>query len=177
MNFKIIEKALLPLFLATIFIVAFHWQFIKIYAYFIEHFTQEKLSTLYAHLFIYSFLSFTLFLFFMNLVNQFLKSKLFIIIITLMLLTFYGLSYETFYDPIKYFMNYPLTINGLMAMVLFLVSTLMYTLYSLFITLFNKFIPLSHSLIFLSISLAYSAWFINFYCYPISTILTQFNHI
>ncbi|CAA6820221.1 MAG: Unknown protein [uncultured Sulfurovum sp.] len=176
MSFKIIEKSLLPLFLATIFIVAFHWQFTTIYAYLIEHFTEEKLSTLYAHLFIYSFLSFSLFLFFMNLFNQFFKSKLFIIIISIMLLTFYGLSYEIHYDPIKYFMNYPLTINGLMSMVLFLVSILIYALYSMFITLFNKLIPFSHSFILLFISLVYSVWFINFYCYPIATILTQFKH-
>lgn len=176
MNLKIIQKSLLPLLLATLFIVAFHWQFTHIYAYLIEYFKDQKLSTLYSHLFIYSFLVFSLFLFLMNSINHFLKSKVFIVVITIMLFTFYGFSYEVFYDSIQYFINYPLTINGLMLMVLFIVSMVTYALYSMFITLFNRFIPFTHSLLFFLISLSYSAWFINLYCYPINTIFNQFNH-
>ncbi|CAA6802819.1 MAG: Unknown protein [uncultured Sulfurovum sp.] len=175
MNLKIIEKALLPLILATLFIIVFNWQFIASYAYFIEYFREEKLSTLYAHLFIYSFLSFTIFLFLMNLLNQLIQSKVFIGTISVMIFAFYGLSYEVLYAPIKYFIEYPLSINGLSLMVLFIVSSFIYGVYSLMSILFKYFVPFSHSFIFLLFSLGYSAWFINLYCYPISTILTKFS--
>jgi len=174
MNLKIIEKSLLPLLLATIFIVAFNWQFTHVYAYLIEHFREEKLSTLYAHLFIYSFLVFTLFLFFMNALNLLLKSKLFIATIVIALFIFYGFSYEAIIDALKYFINYPLTVYGTMFMILFVVTTLVYASYSLGIVFFHKFVPFSHSLVFLYIAIGYSAWFINLYCYPISSILTRF---
>ena len=174
MNLKIIEKSLLPLLLATIFIVAFNWQFTHVYTYIIEHFRDDKLSTLYAHLFIYTFLVFTVFLFFMNLLNLLLKSKVFISLLCIALFIFYGFAYEPIADILQYFIAYPLTVYGTMFMVLFVVSTLTYASYSLGIVFFNKFIPFSHSLVFFYIGIAYSAWFINHYCYPISTILTRF---
>jgi len=174
MNLKITKKSLLLLFLATIFIVAFNWQFTYIYPYLIEHFRDEKLSILYAHLFIYTFLVFTVFLFSMNLLNHLFKSKIFIAVIAISLFLFYGFSHEFIIDSLKYFKNYPLTDNGLMLMVLFVVTTLIYGSYSLSIVFLNKLVPLSHSLVFLFIGLAYSAWFINLHCYPISTILTRF---
>jgi hypothetical protein len=174
MNLKITKKSLLLLFLATIFIVAFNWQFTYIYAYLIEHFKEEKLSILYAHLFIYTFLVFTLFLFFMNILNHLFKSKIFIAVIAISLFLFYAFSYEVILDPLKYFKSYSLSDNGLMFMVLYVVTTLIYGSYSLSILFFNKFVPFIHSFVFLLIALAYSAWFINLYCYPISTILTRF---
>ena len=174
MNLKIIEKSLLPLLLATIFIVAFNWQFTYVYTYLIEHFRDEKLSTLYAHLFIYTFLVFTVFLFFMNILNHLLKSKVFIAVICIALFIFYAFAYEPIIDTLRYFLNYPLTVYGTMFMVLFVVSTLIYGSYSLGIVLFNKIVPFSHSLVFFYIGIAYSAWFINHHCYPISTILTRF---
>ena len=174
MNLKIIEKSLLPLLLATIFIVAFNWQFTYVYTYLIEHFREEKLSTLYAHLFIYTFLVFTIFLFFINTLNLLLKSKTFIAVIAIALFIFYGFSYEPILNTLQYFINYQLTGNGLMFMVLFIVSTFIYGSYSLIIVFFDKLVPFSHSLVFLLIGLVYSTWFINLYCYPILTILTRF---
>jgi len=174
MNLTKITNSLLPLLLATIFIVAFNWQFTHVYAYLIEHFREEKLSILYAHLFIYTFLVFTLSLFFMNLINLILKSKTFIATIVITLFIFYGFAYEAIIDALKYFINYPLSTYGTMFMILFVVTTLVYACYSIGILLFNKFIPFSHSLVFLAIALAYSAWFVNLFCYPISTILTRF---
>jgi hypothetical protein len=174
MNLKITKKSLLLLFLATMFIVAFNWQFTYIYTYLIEHFQKEKLSTLYAHLFIYTFFTFTLFLFFINLLNHLFKSKIFIAVIAIFLFLFYAFSYEIILDPLKYFKNYPLSDNELMLMVLYVVSTFIYGSYSLGILFFNKLIPFLHSLVFLLIGLTYSVWFIDLYCYPISTILTRF---
>lgn len=174
MNLKIIEKSLLPLLLASIFIVAFNWQFTYIYTFLIEHFREEKLSTLYAHLFIYSFLVFTIFLFFMNVFNLLLKSKIFIAVIVITLFIFYGFSYIPILDTLKYFINSPQTVNDTMFMVLFVVTTFMYASYSLIIVFFNKLVPFSHSFVFLFIGTAYSAWFINHYCYPILTILSKF---
>ena len=174
MNLIKINKSLLPLLLATIFIVAFNWQFTHIYAYLLEHFKEEKLSIIYAHLFIYSFLIFTLFLFFMNILNLLLKSKAFIALITISLFIFYGFAYKTIINNVSYFINYPLSTYETMFMVLFIVTTIVYSIYSLGILFFNRFIPFSHSVVFLAIALAYSAWFINLFCYPISTILTKF---
>jgi len=174
MNLLTIKQALLPLLFATIFIVAFDWQFTHIYAYLIEHFKEEKLSTLYAHLFIYTFLVFNVFLFLMNLINLFLKSKTFIGAIIIVLFIFYGLVHEAIINPLTYFINYPLSSYEIMFMILFVVTTLVYGLYSLGILFFNRFIPFSHSLLFFYIALAYSAWFIHHFCYPISTILTRF---
>lgn len=174
MNLKITKKSLLLLFLATIFIVAFNWQFTYIYPYLIEHFRDEKLSILYAHLFIYIFLVFIVFLFSMNLLNHLFKSKIFITVIAFTLFMFYGFSYEIILAPLKYFKDYPLSDNELMLMVFFVVTILIYGSYSFIIVFFNKLVPFSHSLVFLFIGLTYSAWFINLHCYPISTILTRF---
>jgi len=174
MNLLTIKQTLLPLLLATIFIVAFDWQFTNVYPYLIEHFKEEKLSILYAHLFIYTFLVFSVFLFLMNLINLFLKSKIFISTIIIVLFIFFGFAHEAIINPLTYFINYPLSSYETMFMILFVVTTLVYGLYSLGILLFNRFIPLSHSLVFFYITLAYSAWFIHHFCYPISTILTRF---
>jgi hypothetical protein len=174
MSLKINNKSLLSLLLATIFIVAFTWQFTYIYAYLIEHFKEEKLSILYAHLFIYTFLAFTIYLFFMNLLNNLLKSRVFIALIAITLFIFYAFSHNVILDPLNYFKSYPMTDNKLIIMVLFIVSTLIYGSYSLIIVFFNKIVPFTHSFVFLLIGLAYSAWFINLYCYPITTILTRF---
>ena len=174
MNLSTIKKSLLPLLLATIFIVAFNWQFTHVYAYLIEHFREEKLSTLYAHLFIYTFLVFTVFLFFMNTLNILLKSKTFIGTIVIALFIFYGFAHEAIINPLQYFINYPLSSYETMFMILFVVTTLVYGLYSVSILFFNRLIPFSHSLVFLYIVIAYSIWFIHHFCYPISTILTRF---
>jgi len=174
MNLTKITNSLLPLLLATLFIVAFNWQFTHLYSYLLEHFKEGKLSVIYAHLLIYSFLIFTLSLFFMNLFNTLLKSKVFIGTVTIALFLFYGFTYEAMMSNILYFTNYPLSVYGTMFMVLFIVTTLIYGCYNLVLLFFNRFIPFSHSLIFLSIALVYSAWFINLFCYPISTILTRF---
>jgi len=174
MNLTKITKSLLPLLLATIFIVGFNWQFTHIYAYLLEHFKEGKLSIIYAHLFIYSFLVFTVFLFFMNILNIVLKSKAFIAAITLALFIFYGFVSETIINNVHYFINYTLTLNETMFMVLFVVTTVVYGIYNLTILFFNRFVPFSHSFVFLCMTVAYSAWFINLFCYPISTILTRF---
>jgi len=176
MNIKIIEKSLLPFFLAIIFLIAFTWQFTYVYAFLINHFTHEKLSILYAHLFIYGFLIFNIFLFMMNTLNGlFIKSKVFIATIVMTLFVFYGFSYQTFLSNLNYFIDYPISINETMFMVLFIVSSLIYGLYTLGILFFNKLVPFSHSIIFLLMAFSYAIWFINTYAYPISEIVTKFE--
>lgn len=175
MNLQLLEKAFIPLLLATLFIVAFELQFPHIYAYIIEHFKDEKLSTLYAHLFIYSFLILSLFSYFLTLFNNLLiKSYLFIGISMLMLLIFYGLSYQVFIDSIKYFIDYPLSNNAVMGMILFVVSSFSFVLYSLVLAIIKKLIPFSHATFFFLFAVLYSAFFIDKYCYPISEIMTKF---
>ena len=175
MNLQLLEKAFIPLLLATLFIVAFELQFPHIYAYIIEHFKDEKLSTLYAHLFIYSFLSLSLFSYFLTLFNNFfIKSYLFIGISIFILLIFYGLSYQVFIDSIKYFIDYPLSNNAIMGMILFVVSSFGFVLYSLALAIIKKLIPFSHATVFFLFATLYSAFFIDKYCYPISEIMTKF---
>ena len=172
MNLQLLEKTFIPLLLTTIFIVAFELQFPYVYSYLIEHFKDEKLSTLYAHLFIYSFLVLSLFNYFLTLINNFLiKSYIFIGLCMLMLLIFYGLSYRVFLDTLNYFINYPLSSNAIMGMILFIVSTFGFTLYSLTLSIIKKPIPLSHATLFFLFAMLYSAFFIDKYCYPISEIV------
>ncbi|MBU1667890.1 hypothetical protein KKC13_05680 [bacterium] len=176
MYLKIIEKSIYPLFFSTLIVGLFYWQFIYIYSYIIENFTNDKLSTLYAHLFIYIFLIHTLFTSVNNLLNYFLiKSKLFIAVSIIVLLIFYALSYSVLYDVIDYFISYPLSDNALMGVVLFIVGTFSYSLYSVGILLFKNSIPLIHVLVFTLLALLYSAGFIDTYCYPISEIFTKFS--
>ncbi len=175
MNLQLLEKTFIPLLLTTIFIVAFELQFPHTYGYLIEHFKDEKLSTLHAHLFVYSFLSLSLFSYFLILINNFfIKSYLFIGLSMFMLITFCGLSYHIFIDSLKYFISYPLSSNAIMGMILFMVSTFGFMLYSLTFAILKKLIPISHATIFFIFALLYSAFFINKYCYPISEIT---NHI
>ena len=168
MNLKLLEKTFIPLMLTTLFIVAFELQFHRVYAYIIEHFKDEKLSTLYAHLFIYSFLVLSLFNYFLTLINNFLiKSYLFLGFSMLMLLIYYGLSYNVFLDTLNYFINYPLSKNTIMGMILFIVSSLGFTLYALSLAIIKKAIPISHATLFFIFAILYSAFFIDKYCYPI----------
>jgi len=175
MNLKIIEKSLLPIFLATLIVVAFNWQFTHIYKFLIEHFTSSKLSILYSHLFIYTFLILTIFTFLITIINHFtIKSKLFVATSIIMLLFFYLFSYQIFGDTFNYFIHYPFSTNAIMGMVLFVVGTLAYSLYAIVILLTKHFIPLSHTFTFLFLAFIYAALFINHYCYPISEIMTKF---
>ena len=174
MNIKIIEKALLPLFLATLTVTAFNWQFVHIYPYLIEHFRLEKLSILYSHLFIYTFLILTLFIFFIIVINRYIvKSKVFSIVTIVMLLSFYLFSHNMLEDIFSYFLSYPLSTNAIMGMVLFVVGSISYSLYALVSMFLKNAIPLSHSFIFVILSISYSALFINHYCYSIFEIMDR----
>ncbi len=175
MSINLIEKTLLPLFVATLLIGGFFWQFSTIYPFLIDNFSSEKLSILYAHLIIYTFLVLILFTSFSNLLNHFiLKSKIFIAVTLLVFLMFYTLSNAVIRDLFHYFLNLPLSEDALMGLVLFMVTTIGYALYSLVLLFFNRFIPLSHISIFTLLGLCYSALFINSYAYPILDILTKF---
>lgn len=175
MNITLIEKSILPFFFAILFIIAFYWQFIYTYAFLIEHFKESKLSSLYAHLLIYSFLVFSTFLFLMNIINNLiLKSKVFITTIVISLFIFYGFSYEVLLSSLTFFISYPLSTYATMFLVLFVVSTVIYGIYTLGTLIFNKFIPFGHSLVFLFIAIMYGAWFIDFHAYPIEQIHSKF---
>jgi len=176
MNLTILEKSFLPLLLATLFIVAFNWQFSQLYPYLIENFKEEKLSILYDHLFIYSFLILSTFIFIATLFNRLiLKSKLFIALVSGMLLLFYAISYDIFVNIFNYFTSYPLTSTTLMGMVLFAVGSFAFALYPLILSILKRSIPVSHSFVFFLLSLAYALFFINTNCYPISEISTKFS--
>jgi len=170
MHLQIIKQLFIALFLAILFMMAFNWQFTYIYTFLIENSKEVKLSTLYTHLFIYGILIFTMFLFLMNLINAFLKSRFFIAMIVITFFLYYFSAYEVFLDTIKYFLHYVKSSEELMFIVLFIILTLVYQLYSLGITLFNKRVPFFHSLVFLILALAYSAWFIDTHAYPIETL-------
>jgi len=174
MNIKIIEKSLLPLFFATLIVTAFNWQFVHIYPYLIEHFRLNKLSILYSHLFIYTFLVLTLFTFFITVINRYIiKSKIFSIVTIIMLLSFYLFSHNTLENIFNYFLSYPLSTNAIMGMVLFVVGTISYSLYVLSSIFLKNYIPMSHSFIFVILSISYSALFINHYCYSIFEIIDK----
>jgi len=177
MNFKLLQQSTIPLFITTLIIALFYLQFTKIYPFIIEYFTEDKLSTLYAHLFIYTFLVHLLFVSLTNLINNLiLKSKVFVISTIMVLLIFYILSYPILKDIIDYFMlSNPLGENAILGMILFMVGTLGYSLLSMGILFFKKIIPYSYILIFTLLALAYSAWFIDTYCYPIEDIFSKFQ--
>ena len=175
MSTNLIQKSIIPLFLATLLLGVFYWQFTLIYAFLIEKFTEEKLSVLYSHLYIYSFLILTLFVSFINLFNYFIiKSKLFVSVVILVLLVFYALSYTVYIDIFQYFLSFPLSENAIIGSILFVVGTFSYVLYSAVGLWIYKFIPLMHILIFTLLSLGYSAFFIDTHCYPVADILTKF---
>jgi len=176
MNLKLIQQSIIPLFLSTIIIAIFYWQFTKVYPFIIEHFTDNKLSILYAHLLIYIFLVHLLFVSATNLINNLIvKSKVFVIATIMVLLAFYLLSYTILKDILDYFMiSNPLSENAIIGMIFFVIGTIGYSILSVGILFFKKIIPYSYIIIFTLLSLAYSAWFINAYCYPIGEILSKF---
>ena len=175
MSINLIEKSLLPLFVATLLLGGFFWQFTTIYPFIINNFSSYKLSVLYSHLIIYTFLVFILFTSFANLINNFfLKSKFFLAITLLICLFFYALLNDLVNDLLDYFITLPLSENTMMGLILFNVTAIGYSIYSLILLLFNKFIPLSHIIIFTLLGLGYSTFFINNYCYPIVDIFTKF---
>ena len=175
MSINLIQKSIIPLIFATLFVGGFFWQFIKVYPFLIEKFTEDKLSTLYSHLFIYSFLSLILFTSLINFFNHFfLKSKLFIGVVLLPITLFYLLSYSSYVKIFDYFLNYFLSQNIIQGIILFVLLSFIYVLYSLSILFLNKFIPLLSVFIFSLLGMVYSILFIDNYCYPIRDILIKF---
>jgi len=175
MSINLIEKSLIPLSVATLLLGGFFWQFTIVYPFLIDHFRNDKLSTLYTHLILYTFLIFILFTSFANLINYFLlKSKTFIAITLLVFLVFYLQLNTLISDLFHYFLNFPLSDNALMGLVLFIVTSVGYAIYSLILLFFNKFIPLSHIFIFTLLGLLYSALFIESFCYPVLEIFSKF---
>jgi len=175
MIIPLIEKSIIPLLIGTLLLGGFFWQFTTIYPFIIENFTESTLYVIYSHLVIYTFLVFILVVSLINLLNHFLlKSKIFIAITLLSLLMFYLLSYDVFSNLFLYFLNFPVSEDTIMGLVLFIVTSFGYSLYSLLLLFFNKFIPLTHIFIFTSLGVAFSAFFIDSNCYPISDILSKF---
>lgn len=175
MSINLIKKSLLPLFLATILLGGFFLQFRIIYPYLIDNFRDEKLYVLYSHLTVYTFLVLIIFTSFSNLINHFfLKSKIFITVTILTLLIFYILLAPIIGDFLDYFIHLPLSEDGFMGIIIFLVTTFGYAIYTLIVLFFNRFIPLSHIFIFFILGLGYSIFFINGYCYPILDIFSKF---
>jgi len=176
MNLNFIQKSVFPLFFATIFLGVFYWQFTHIYPFVIEYFRKEKLSLLYGHLFIYSFLVQVLYVSLINLINNYLiKSKIFLITSIGILIIFYLISFSHLNNILQYFINYPLSDNAIIGIIFFVVLTFGYSLYSIISPFIKNFIPLSHLFIFTLLATLYSGMFINTYCYPISEIITKFQ--
>jgi len=175
MNLKLIQQSIIPLFVATLFIGLFYFQFQYIYPFIIENFRDAPLLLIYSHLFLYIFLVLVLFTSLINLINHFiLKSKIFITINMLVILLFYLFFSSNILDILNYFISYPFNENSIMGIILFMVASFGYTLYSMGILFFNRFIPLSHIFVFLLLSLIYTAFFIDTYCYPIEDFFNKF---
>jgi hypothetical protein len=175
MSLKLIQQSIIPLFIATLFIGLFYFQFQYIYPFIIENFRDAPLLLVYSHLFLYIFLVLVLFTSLINLINHFiLKSKIFITINILVILMFYLFFSSNILDILNYFISYPFNENSIMGIILFMVASFGYTLYSMGILFFNRFIPLSHIFVFLLISLIYTAFFIDIYCYPIEDFFNKF---
>ena len=175
MNLKLIQQSIIPLFVATLFIGLFYFQFQYIYPFIIENFRDAPLLLIYSHLFLYIFLVLVLFTSLINLINHFiLKSKIFITINMLVILLFYLFFSSNILDILNYFISYPFNENSIMGINLFMVASFGYTLYSMGILFFNRFIPLSHIFVFLLLSLIYTAFFIDTYCYPIEDFFNKF---
>jgi hypothetical protein len=150
---------------SIVFLGLFYWQFIYIYGLTISHFTEERLFILYGYLFVYLFGVLILTISFINMLHSFLiKQKSFVIITTLTLLIFYGVSFNEFYHIISFFIKYPLSSSAIMGVVFFIILSLIYTLYSMIILIFKKDMPLSSIVIFLGLGTAYSVGFIHYYC-------------
>ena len=168
MIFQLIIKFIPALLYSIIFLWLFYWQFINVYDFIINHFTTEKLSILYAYLFIYLFGIPIIALTVVNLLHKYLlKSKPFVITIATTILIFYGLSFAEFSHVIEYFIHYPLSFNAIMGMIFFIILSLGYTLYSMGILFFKKSMPLSHIAIFLLLGIIYGILFIKQYGLPL----------
>ena len=175
MSLKLIQQSIIPLFLATLFIGLFYFQFQYIYPFIIENFRNAPLLLLYSHLFLYIFLVLVIFTSFMNFINHFiLKSKAFIAVGMIVVLLFYLFSSSIIVDILSYFIDYPFNENSIMGIILFMVASFGYSIYSVGILFFNRFIPLSHLFVFLLLSLIYTAGFIDTYCYPVEDFFNKF---
>jgi len=168
MVFKSIVKFIPALLYSIVFLGLFYWQFLSVYDFIIHNFTQSKLFVLFGYLFIYIFLVPIVAISTVNLVQKYLiKTKSFVIITTITLLTFYILSFGDFYHIIDYFIKFPLSSTAIMGMIFFITLSLGYALYSLGILYFRDSMPISHILIFLFLGLFYSIGFIHNYCMPL----------
>jgi len=175
MNINLIQKSIIPILVSTLLLGVFYWQFTYIYASLIEIFTEEKLSILYFHLFIYVFLILILFVSLINLLNLLLiKSNFFPIISISVLLIFYTLSSSIYINIFQYLLHFPLSEDMIMGAILFVVGAFGYSLYSLVGLFFHKFIPIIHTLLFTILGLGYATFFIDAQGYSILNILTKF---
>ena len=168
MVFQTIIKFISSLLYSIVFLALFYWQFLFVYDFIIHNFTKSKLFILFGYLFIYVFLVPIVTISAVNLLQNYLiKAKSFVIITVITLLIFYLLSLDNFYHIIDYFIKFPLSQNGIMGIIFFVILSLGYSLYSLGVLYFKDSMPISHILIFLFLGLFYSVGFIHYYCIPL----------
>ena len=172
MIFKKIVKFIPSLIYTVLMLGIFYWQFNTVFSTIIESLKEERLLTLYSYLFIYLFGVYIFTIGVINLLHHsILHNQLFVQITSLILLLFYGFSFQEFYHIIEYFIEYPLSSNSIIGVFFFIFLSFGYSLYSIIILIFKEHMPLSHTLIFLLLALLYALYFINSYGTPLENML------
>ncbi|HHH19515.1 MAG TPA: hypothetical protein ENK86_03240 [Campylobacterales bacterium] len=168
-----ITKSVPALLASTLVLGLFYWQFNYIYEGIINHFREQKLSLMFAYLFVYLFGIHIITMTLTNLLQYLIKSPVFVFIVGITLLTFYGFSFGEFYHVIEYFIHYPLATNEIMGMMFFIILTFGYTLYSMGILFFLSRMPLWHILILFALGVGYAFYFTQQHALPLEELIAQ----
>jgi hypothetical protein len=168
MIFQSIIRFIPVLLYSIVFLGLFYWQFISVYSFIINYFTQSRLFVLYGYIFIYLFGVKIVTISLINLLNKYLIKRASFVVVTIgTLLIFYSLSFHDFYHVIDYFIKFPLPYNSIMGIIFFIILSLGYSIYSIGVVFFRDSMPLNHILILFILGVAYSSGFIYYYSMPL----------
>ncbi len=165
--FQSLIKVIPSLLYSILLLALFYWQFNTQFTSIINAFSQEKLSLLYAYLFLYLFGLFLLVITVVNLIHYLIHEKAFVVITLCTLTIFYLFSLTDFAYVMEYFIHYPLDSYTIMGMIFFMVLIFAYALYSMVILYFKDTMPLSHIITFVLLALGYMLYFIQNYGKPL----------
>ena len=173
MIIRSLTRSIPALIMSTLVLALFYWQFNYIYEEIINYFREERLSLMFAYLFIYLFGIHIATMTLTNLLHYIIKHPAFVFIVGVTLLIFYGFSFKEFYHIIEYFIQYPLPYRDIIGIIFFMILTFGYTLYSIAILFFKRAAPILHVAIFSFVGIGYALYFSSQYGMPLKQLITQ----
>jgi len=159
MIYKLILRIIPSLIYSVIFLVIFYEQFLYIYNFIINKFSNMPFYILYKYVFLYTYGILILAITIVNLFSNFLiKDKIFLLITLISISIFYILSFEDMYHIIKFFIKFPTYTDGIIFTIFFVVLAFGYLIYSIILAILGRNISKLEIILLMMITIVYGAY-------------------